>query len=296
MHNSYVLRITALYIGLLNCSYVIGMLKIIDDSIQFGSDDTAAVKFILQNNNKEGYSVGMKPTMAPPQSLLTFRDKTQSIREEKVLLRAIPGEDSLQRVVDTTTYPYSSIAHANNNKGSGSGCMVGPHHFLTAAHCVYDRATGSFVNYFAVYCGLNDGVAPFNVARGVRIYIPEEYTKTGNENYDIALVVLDQSIGNKVGWVSFYFNEETVAFDNKKINITGYPGDKGDGKQMWGMTHNVKTITPDKFYYEHDTFSGHSGSPITWERVFDSDGTGVKPHTQIVDVHTHGEGPFGTGN
>jgi hypothetical protein len=54
---------------------------------------------------------------------------------------------------------------------------------------------------------------------------------------------------------------DDATLSQEKVHITGYPGDKGL-KQMWTMSHILKTTKTEQFYYEIDTAGGQSGSPI----------------------------------
>lgn len=57
------------------------------------------------------------------------------------------------------------------------------------------------------------------------------------------------------------------------------PGDKG-GRQLWTMSDRVKSIDEESIFYDIDTNSGQSGSPI-WFKQFS------KPF--VIGIHTLGE-------
>ncbi len=50
-----------------------------------------------------------------------------------------------------------------------------------------------------MYCGLNGHVAPYDNVQVVRVYVPEEYVRDKNEDYDLALLVLERPIDLQIG-------------------------------------------------------------------------------------------------
>jgi len=207
---------------------------------------------------------------------------------ERVLKKVLPGQDGRTRIQDTTSWPHSIHAHLgmkiHGDTYMGSGVIVGPHHLLTCAHCVYNLDEGAFFEEISVYPALNDKVAPFNKVKATRAYLFKAY-QGGDERFDMALLLLEQSIGDYTGWGGLLSAADTD-LSQETVHITGYPGDKGGGKQMWSMSHRIKTVKPEVFDYEIDTYGGQSGSPV-WINKY---GTPL-----VLGVHTMGKSDVNSG-
>ena len=78
-----------------------------------------------------------------------------------------------REIVDANTYPWSSIGKLGakvDRLGSCTGVVVGSNQFLTAAHCLYNKAAGRFVSAESVHFSLAIGVntACAGLRRGTR--------------------------------------------------------------------------------------------------------------------------------
>lgn len=248
-------------------------------------------------DGKKALSTLPQPPQKPRNQKVSMYPFTLGLKKiaaetEKVLRKVIPGYDGRTRVEETVKWPYSLITQVTiieNGQlgGFGSGAMVGPHHLLTCAHNVYDRKTSKLADKILVYPALNDSQAPFGEVKVVRAYTFKDYLDPKSkqfENNDMALLLLDKSIGQYTGWAGLLATDDK-SLSQEQVNITGYPGDKQEQcTQMWTMRHMLKTIMPEMFYYEIDTFGGQSGSPIwvnKWEGV-----------PMILGVHTMGAENF----
>lgn len=190
--------------------------------------------------------------------------KEAALYKETSLYKVIPGQDGRKRIENTATWPHCINTKlkmiSNGNAWGGSGTMIGPHHVLTCAHCVYDFDEKSWFKEILACPALNGKIAPFGEVKVTRAYIFKSWLTIGDSNFDIALLLLDQSIGDYTGWGGLLSAPDTD-LSQEEVYIIGYPGDKGF-KQMWGMGHKIKEMTSDKVYYEHDTQGGQSGSAI----------------------------------
>ncbi len=254
--------------------------------------DVSFVSGTFESHEENGlhFTMPQQPSQAPQQKVLQYKSNPGlSPHYEKILMKVHPGQDGRERVFETTAWPYCFYCHLNLgfSEGNylGSGVLIGPHHILTCGHNVYDYENKQWVKGIEAFFALNDDQAPFGKVHAVRIYAHLKWYKQGDSDFDIALIVINKSIGLKIGWCGLMYlpNEKTL---KKAISITGYPGDKG-GKQMWTMKDTIKALSEERLFYDIDTMGGQSGSPI-WLMIL--------KNPYIVGIHTLGEGKERSGN
>jgi len=238
-----------------------------------------------------------KPAKAPTQTIQIYNGQPQIFpAEEKLLMRLKPGFDGRARgfdgrarIKETTQWPYLLNGQLDmqylDGQYGGSGILVGPHHILTAGHNVYSADKKQWANAISVRLGLNKRAAPFGEIKAAKVYTFNSWVEEGNPNYDMALIVLNRSVGFETGWCGLLCLDDEALL-KEEVAITGYPGDKGFNKMMT-MSHKVRTVELEKLYYDIDTFGGQSGSGIRIDKW-------GSPY--VVGIHTHGEGVLYTGN
>ncbi|OJW70826.1 MAG: hypothetical protein BGO68_02340 [Candidatus Amoebophilus sp. 36-38] len=234
-------------------------------------------------NKIELYAPPYRPAKMPEQNTQTCNETLQiphyeQRQQETVLRRVKKGQDGRSRIQKTTDWPYRLIGQLklcfSDGEYGGSGVMVGPQHILTCAHNIYRK---EWAHKVVVRLGLNDDLAPYGESLATRIYTFKRWIKQKDKSYDLALLVLAKPIGMQTGWFGLL-----AALDKDlqkhKVNITGYPGDKGF-KQMWTMCHGLQNLFEEQITYEIDTYGGQSGSAI-WLNKWGS------PY--VVGIHTRG--------
>jgi V8-like Glu-specific endopeptidase len=213
--------------------------------------------------------------------------------KESVLKKVIQGTDGRTEVQRTTDWPYRAVVQlesffkepSNNDPNNlckyiGTGCFVGPQHVLTCGHNVYNE--GVWADQIKAIPAKHRQTAPFGRARVVRSYTYKKWSEGENDEYDIALLVLDEALGRYTGWFGL-IGFDDISILQRIFNLTGFAGDKKF--RMHTMAHTIKKSSPKIIWYEHDTSGGQSGSPV-W---LDMKGTGSVTVPMIGGVHTVGE-------
>lgn len=186
--------------------------------------------------------------------------------------RQVIGPDDRVQITSTTQYPFRTIGllqseSASGNFGTCSATLIGPRTILTAAHCLYNHDEGGWNVDFLFAPGLNGmSDAPFGVVSWENAYILEGYITNYQGYYgsvvpwDLGVVILDQPIGDQLGWLGFGHDPN---LGNFTANIVGYPGDKPGGT-MWRANCDIHPDNVDEvnFIYDCDTYPGSSGSSV----------------------------------
>lgn len=199
-------------------------------------------------------------TLTPPTGLdgsllYPLQENTSSIAE------SILATDERTHITNTATFPYSATVFitatfSNGATYIGSGAMVSSDGVLTAGHMIYSAANGGWATNVTIYPGLNGTTAPFGSAKSIKLFSVTEWTNKQDPTQDIGLIRLDRPIGYKTGW----FGLSTSATPNETVQTTGFPAEKGE--TMWKSTGKIDTIENSRIYYDLDTTSGQSGSPV----------------------------------
>jgi protease YdgD len=95
-----------------------------------------------------------------------------------------------RQVVDTNTFPWSSIGKLNNSTGGQcTAAVIGPHQVLTAAHCLYNIGAGRFISPGSIHFLLGYEKGKYRLHRvAVRYFFPPSFdpTKINESNKELA--------------------------------------------------------------------------------------------------------------
>ncbi|HEV2606334.1 MAG TPA: trypsin-like serine protease [Microvirga sp.] len=210
---------------------------------------------------------------------------------------SIIGKDDRILIADSHKYPWRRIAGLilypsppMSGTYIGTGWFIGPKTLLTAGHCVYSKTDfGGQVGSVEVSPGRFGSKFPHGTVKAARFSTLKVWKETGNPDYDIGCIHLDEPLGEQVGWFKIASLPD-ADLANRLVNISGYPADKGGTKQYF-HANRVRNIAPRRISYDIDTYGGQSGSPI-WVQ----DAPGDEP--VAIGVHAYGVGsndPFNSG-
>ncbi|MBL8683552.1 MAG: trypsin-like peptidase domain-containing protein [Myxococcales bacterium] len=221
--------------------------------------------------------------------LLVKPDAPRKPRAPKRVFETVLGRDERTRILDVEDAPWRMIAslviHDRFGGTSvGTGWFAGPHTLITAGHCVHLPEMGGWARSIDVIVGRNRDAQPIATLTSKRFSSTEKWMREQDADFDYAAIHLDpaeaEAVTAKTGWFSTAVLGDD-ALDAKAVNVSGYPGDKGDpiGCEQWFHSKHVVHVAPLRVYYDMDTFGGQSGSPVWLE---------ADEGRKVIGIHAYG--------
>ena len=203
---------------------------------------------------------------------------------------AVIGVDERVRISDTDKLPWRKIAALTlkpkppfSSSFIGTGWFIGPKTLLTAGHCVFSKSDfGGWIGSIEVSPGRNGAKFPYGTVTATRFSATQVWQDHPDPDYDIGCIHLDQPLGDTVG----YFKIASLTdkdLEGALLNISGYPGDRGDGKEQYFHANRVLRTSARRVFYDIDTYGGQSGSPV-WHQA----APGAEP--VAIGIHAYGVG------
>ena len=219
--------------------------------------------------------------------------KSEDRLKSKTILKGeetVIGEDERVAITDTDKYPWRMIAALRliprppfSSSFIGTGWFIGPKTLLTAGHCVYSQTDfGGWIGTIEVSPGRRGSKFPFGTVTATRFSALTVWQTTSNPDYDIGCIHLDEPLGNTVGFFKLASLED-AQLDHAFLNISGYPGDRDNGKLQYFHANRVLKTSARRVYYDIDTYGGQSGSPVWMQEA-----QGSEPIA--IGVHAYGTG------
>lgn len=132
---------------------------------------------------------------------------------------------------------------------------------ITAAHCVYDSSSGTYISGIAFVPGYRDGQQPYGAWTPSKILVPQQWINSGDPDYDVAFLVVhqpgsDQRIEDQVGSDELGLDPSYTGL----VQVVGYPGAT---EQPVGCTGHTKELSATQLEFDCPGFpDGTSGGPF----------------------------------
>jgi protease YdgD len=242
-------------------------------------------------------TASLKQTVGPRAARASFARK---VTLASVLVIAVQPFISVnvlashREIVDANTYPWSSIGKVGAKGGSCTGVVVGSNQFLTAAHCLYNKAAGRFVSAESVHFLLGYTRGEYRVHRlASRYTIPPTFepAKITPRHDDWAILYVSEPFPSEVRPLPLV--SETPP-SGRAVKAGGYAAERAH--MMTADQHcRVKAISPDRKLIAHDcvVHHGDSGSPLLGADGDDEGlilGVNVTGYSKLVELQDQSRG------
>jgi V8-like Glu-specific endopeptidase len=202
-----------------------------------------------------------------------------------------------RRLFRDTAYPWSTVGVVQTPHGTGSGVVIGPRHLLTVSHVIdWNPPPGFAANWVRFTPSSYDGTEPFGHTHAVHIYwfnrdSGDNSIDQTEEQFDYVVVVLDERIGERTGWMGARGYHDT--WDGLTAwSHMGYPADLNNGQRpsfQGGFALDGSNSEPDEheaLQHTADVWPGQSGGPVFgwWDGDVGPRAVGVQSW-QLSDVN-----------
>lgn len=181
----------------------------------------------------------------------------------------------------------------------GTGFIIGDHLIATAAHCIYDKATGKFIDNLTVvlhkYNNSGEPVGTVSIMAS-EAHIPRKFcTDSVYSKYDFALIYVEEDL-SEYGMFDLGIPSDEFMDSRTGITISGFPADVRNEHTSCevlykddGVVLNINEFN--SILFEHQimtsafTSGGDSGGPI-----YMTTNVGNEERHTVVGIHTSGGG------
>lgn len=207
---------------------------------------------------------------------------------------SIIGENNMIRDYDTAVVRICNVG--------GTGFIIGDHIIATAAHCVYNRGTGAYIDNNIEIVDENNNVIDSFHAESV--HVPTEFcTSSGTvmKENDYALLYVPSVDLSEYGMFSLgVAKDEFVQNSAKQVVVSGFPQEYPDGYESgkWGirfkaagsmhpLESNHQLFSEKRLCYDADMAGGDSGGPVYVEEGFVGSDNLWHNYKTVIGINTH---------
>jgi glutamyl endopeptidase len=202
-------------------------------------------------------------------------------------LETVIGPDDRTRILETHLAPWRMICALEIDSlfGSfiGTGWFAGPKTLITAGHCVFDNVQmGGWAQSIVASPGRSGSDRPFGKMTATRFSSVDRWIQQRDPDFDIGCIHLEAAPTQDLGFFGIGVLPN-ADLEQAMVNIAGYPGDRGDGREQFFHANRILRAGPRRIFYDVDTFGGQSGAPA-W--VYEDSST----VPVVVGIHAYGTG------
>jgi glutamyl endopeptidase len=201
--------------------------------------------------------------------------------------------DERVRISPANAFPWRvhcalRITAKDGSAWIGTAFFISPRVLATAGHCVFinspSQARRGWVRRIDVMPGRDGDDLPYGTVTSTRFYSVRGWTENADDEYDYGAIVLETPLGERTGALGLgAYSDDTLT--SVTGNLSGYPGDRGNGTEQWYMARRITSVSARKVFYDIDTAGGQSGSAVY--RI--SDG---QRHAFGIHAYGVGSSPF----
>lgn len=163
--------------------------------------------------------------------------------------------------IDDNMLNYSPYCHflrlevrCEDKISNYSAVLIGPRHVLAAVHGLYDKQQQKWAKSIKVRPIQEEGNN-----EGQKICVINAYKFA---DCDMALLVLDTAIGEKLGWLGMLSYSDKEALKKEDLKVAEYINTEGEGNRVNVYQGKVQQVDQDMISYDIDIPSSQNGSPI----------------------------------
>jgi protease YdgD len=187
-----------------------------------------------------------------------------------ILTVSTPGFSDQREIVSVKEYPWSTVGRVGFGHGWCSAVLIGPALAATAAHCLWNKATGRQMTAQALTLVVGwdrgqfiDGTAVVRVTLPPN-WVPQEMEHYGQEQAgrDWALLELEKPLGRTAGWVALSDDIK----QNSVVAAVGYGEDRKHVATAHQGCHILDHLPSGAWTHNCDAVHGDSGGPVfSWD-------------------------------